>query len=111
MTFTVIKTTAVSAVSEVRLYEETIDHLVDGHPEVPFGLPSLIEAVGTAVADPAQVERGHAGSYVYVDFSSTNASGDPLRVPVKPVSGTSARVQTAYFATAERPDVIWRREE
>jgi hypothetical protein len=111
VTFVTLKTTAVSAVTEVRFYAETEQHIRDGHPEVHIDLPSIYGAVQKAVEVPTHVEQSYANSYVYVDSTSTNQSGDPLRVPVRIVGPTtSARVKTAYFAaTPAGANVIWRR--
>lgn len=110
MNFVTIKTTAIPAVTEVRLYAETEQHVREEHPEIPIDLPSVHSAVQKAVEEPTHVEESHADSYVYVDATSTNASGDPLRVPIKLVADTSARVKTAYFAaTPAGANVIWRR--
>jgi hypothetical protein len=97
-------------VRTVRLYEETIVYIIEGNPEVPFGLPSFTHAISGAITLPTHVEKSYGSSYVFVDSESTNASGDPLRVPVKLVEGTSGRVTTAFFATTRGPrEIIWRR--
>jgi hypothetical protein len=110
MTFVTMKTTAIPAVTEVRLYAETEQHIREEHPEVPIDLPSVHGAIQKAVEAPTHVEESYANSYVYVDATSTNASGDPLRVPVKVVgTSTSARIKTVYFAsTPSSANVIWR---
>jgi hypothetical protein len=110
MTYITIKTTAIQAVTEVRFYAETEQHISEEHPEVPVNLPSVHDAIEKAVAAPTHVEQSYANSYVYVDATSTNASGDPLRVPVKVVgTGTSGRLRTAYFAPMPASaNVIWR---
>lgn len=105
--FRVIKTTAVSVLSEVILYEETIQKVKDGHPEVPAELPSIEHAVEQAIVNPTYVEKSYKNSYVFVDTSSTNSSGDPLRVPVKVVTGTSGRVKTFFFGdVAGTPEIV-----
>jgi hypothetical protein len=110
MSFVLMKTTAIPAVAEVRLYADTEQHIREEHPEVPLDLPSVHGAIKKAVEAPTHVEISYANSYVYVDGTSTNASGDPLRVPVKIVANTSARVKTAYFAaTPAGANVVWRR--
>jgi hypothetical protein len=110
MTFVLVKTTAVPAVTEVRFYADTEQHIRDEHPEVPIDLPSIYGAVRKAVEAPSHVEKSYANSYVFVDKTSTNASGDPLRIPVKVVgTSTSARVKTVYFAsTPSGANVVWR---
>jgi hypothetical protein len=112
MTFVVMKTTAIPAVTEVRFYADTEQHIRDEHPEVPIDLPSIHGAVRKAIEAPSHIEKSYANSYIYVDKTSTNVSGDPLRVPVKVVgTGTSARVKTAYFASdPSSANVVWRAE-
>lgn len=109
--YTRILTAAFPLVREVRLYRETLMHVMREHPEVPIELPSLTAAVERALQYPAYVELGHSNSYVFVDEGSTNRSGDPLRIPVKIISGASARVKTVYFAAAAGVPrtIVWRR--
>lgn len=110
MSYIVIRTGVLSNITDVRFYEETKDHIEKEHPEVPVYLPSISYAIASTIAYPTHVEESYSGSYVYVDDETTNASGDPLRVPVKLVEGTSARVRTAYFATTEGiSNIVWRR--
>ena len=107
-----IDSTVIDEVSQVRFYEETVDHINEQHPEVKVELPSIFGAVTSTLTNPTHVERSYGTSYVFVDANSTNASGDPLRVPVKVISGTSSVVKTAFFAstTGER-DIIWRESD
>jgi hypothetical protein len=101
-------------VTEARLYDETIDHVAEGHPEIPIILPSLVTAVQGAITAPTLVENDPArpSAFVFVDEKTTNASGDPLRVPIKVIKGTSGLVKTFYFATSEGPrNIIWRRDD
>jgi hypothetical protein len=110
MKFIVINTSVVPEITEVRLYKETMDHIVQEHPEVPFEIPCLRRAITDTIVLPTHVVKSYGTSYVFVDAETTNASGDPLRVPVKLVEGTSGRVRTAYFATTTTsPAIIWRR--
>jgi hypothetical protein len=102
------------SLKKVRLYDETIEHIKEEHQEVPIELPSMIHAIGTTITQPTHVESSYGGSFVFVDSRTTNASGDPFRVPVKPIAGTtSARIRTAYFATADVPEeqIVWRRSD
>lgn len=108
--FRTIPTKVIGNVSEVRFYEETVQHVRENHPEVPIILPCVQNAVENAISSPTHVEASHSNSYVYVDAGTTNASGDPLCVPVKSVHENSARVKTVYFA--ERPagaKIVWRK--
>src|ERR1700751_490928 len=110
MDFRVITTGIIAEITHVRLYDETIVHILEEHPEVPFSLPCLITAISDTITLPTHVEKSYGLSYVFVDAETTNAAGDPLRVPVKLVEGTTGRVRTAYFAAKEGlPEIIWRR--
>jgi hypothetical protein len=106
--FIVFYTNVYPVITEVRLYEETIEHIKTSHPEVPIELPSVLNAIENAVKEPSWIEVGQTpNSYVYVDHNSTNKSGDPLRVPVKVVEGTSGYVKTAFFANHPSPKIVW----
>jgi hypothetical protein len=109
--YKIVSTNVIPSVTEVRWYVETIDHIKERHPEVPIELPSVSEAVTNAIKNPTQVESSHTNSFVYVDAETTNQSGDPLRVPVKIIEGTSGLLKSAYFATPEGTanNIIWRK--
>jgi hypothetical protein len=110
--YRIITTSVVPALTEVRFYDETVEKIRLGHPEVPIALPSMHEAIAKAVKDPTQVEQSRLDAFVFVDATTTNASGDPLKVPVKVVEDTSGRVSTAYFgSTTAIRNVIYRRDE
>jgi len=110
MSFTLIHTTIIGNVTEVRFYDDTIEKIRLGHPEVPIELPSILDAASRAIVNPSWVEKSHSNTYVYVDAGSTNASGDPLRVPIRLVSGTSGRVASVYFATSTAlASIVWRK--
>jgi hypothetical protein len=112
--FKVFKTSAVSSLTEVRLYDDVFEHVKESHGDdfagsLSFPLPSIVHAVGNAIMDPTHVEEGHSNSVVFVDVNSTNASGDPLRVPVKIITGASGRVKTFFFASSNAtPKIIFR---
>ena len=110
--FRTIRTGVLSQVSNVRLDDETIDHVRAHHPEVPAILPSMIAAVENTLLNPTHIEKSRSHSYVYVDAQTTNASGDPFRVPVKLIDGTSALVKTFFFASTRVSDeaIVWRRD-
>ena len=109
--YRIISTNILTHLKEVRLYDDTVEHVKDEHPEVPIELPSVRDAIERAVAMPTHVEasRTNPRSVVFVDADSMNKGGDPLRVPVKMVEGTlSGRVQTAYFgSTSSSVTVVW----
>lgn len=104
--FRIIRTSVIGNISEVRLYDETLEHVKQNHPEVPIELPSLLIAITNAVQQPTHVEVSHTSSYVFVDDGSTNASGNPLRVPVKVIEGTSGLIKTVFFSDTSRPGKI-----
>lgn len=108
----VIETGVLDTLTTVHLYDETIVKVATKHPEVPAELPCMVTAVETAISSPTHVEASHSNSFVFVDAGTTNKSGDPLRVPVKVVDGTSGRVKSFYFATPEgEREIIWRRND
>lgn len=110
--YSVIIVTVPVGLTQVRLYPETIQHVVEEHPEIPAELPIIAEAVVKALQDPSHVELSYSNSYVFVDRTSTNRAGDALRVPVKVIGNGSARVKTFYFATGSAAaNVIWRKDD
>jgi hypothetical protein len=101
-------------VTQVRLYDDVFKHVKEHHGDEDFArspsfpLPCIVDAVGTAIMRPTFIEQKHDSSIVFVDTGSTNASGDPLRVAVKIVEGTSGRVRTFFFASSNAsPNIIW----
>lgn len=106
-----ITVTVIPAITQVRIYEETVAHVREQHPEIPVELPSILYALEETIRNPTHIELSRPNSYVFVNFFATNKSGDPLRAPVKIIEGTSARVKTFYFAsTTSAANIIWRRE-
>jgi hypothetical protein len=93
------------------VYNETIKHVEEEHPEIPANLPCIQTAVENAIIDPTHIELSYENSFVYTDAATTNASGDPLRIPIKGIEGTSSgRVKSFYFAAPPtEADVIYRR--
>lgn len=109
--YKLIYTNIIRDIKVVRLYDETIRHIMDQHPEIPLELPSIVAAIESAIAKPTHIEMSHSNSFVFVDQTSTNRSGDPLRIPVKKVDGASGRVKTAYFASpGATVNIIWRKD-
>jgi len=105
-----IRTSVLPQITEVRLYNETVEKVRRGHPEIPVELPCIQTAVESAIVNPTHVERSYVNSFVYTDAGTTNAEGDPLRVPVKNITETSARVKSFYFASPPtEADVVYRR--
>lgn len=110
--YKVISTNILSSLTEVRFYEETVSHVKEEHPEVPIELPCVASAVEGAIKNPTHVESSYGNSVIFVDAGTTNKAGEPLRVPVKHVAGTSGRIKTVYFASGNStPNVIWRKEK
>jgi hypothetical protein len=69
-----------------------------------------LHAVGNAIAAPTRIEESYNRSYIFIDEGTTNASGDPLVVPVKVVEGTSARVKSFFFGSNDpNAVVLWRK--
>ena len=105
--YVTIQTSVIPEVSEVRIYESTIQHVIDHHPEIGrnIHLPVFRAAVHSTLENPTSVEPSHNNSFVFVDENTTDVRGQPLRVPVRVVTGTSARMKTAYFASRSVPIV------
>lgn len=78
-----ITVTVIPAITQVRIYEETVAHVREQHPEIPVELPSILYALEETIRNPTHIELSRANSYVFVNFFATNKSGDPLRAPVK----------------------------
>ena len=101
--------TTIPAVSSVRLYPETVNHIGERHAEVvdTVGVEGILETVSNPTrilesgTDPEQSLVFVSDSVKYLD--------NPLFVPVKLVEGTSARVRTAYFFNCDSsvPQVLW----
>lgn len=114
--FIVVSTTAIPQITEVRVYAETFGHIGQRHgaqfgsafthvgenhgadPGSILRMPSMDHAIASAIESPTHIEPGNPGSYKFVDTTSTNVEGEPLKLVVKTVSGTSGRLQTSYFA-------------
>jgi hypothetical protein len=112
----VIPTSATPQVTEVRVYDSTFTHIGEQHGAqlgsafthvgerhgVELGsilrLPAMSQAITSAIESPTHIEPGNPGSLKFVDTASTNIEGEPLKLLVKVVSGTSGRLQTLYFA-------------
>lgn len=111
--YRVVETSVIPAVSHVRIYDETLTHIAEEHPEFDPFLPSLEHAIIDALANPTSVRASNAayGGTSYKFTSEDHKRGNnQLVVPVKVVSGTSALVKTAYFADAVTGDVVWSRD-
>lgn len=102
--FTVIATSAIPEVREVRFYEETIPHIAEQHPEFKTFVPSLEHAIADTIAAPTIVLKSafpHQGSFKFCSTNHTYMGNATLVVPVKVVEGSSALLKTAYFTSNE----------
>ena len=108
--YRVIKTTAVPEVSEVRVYDETLPHLGDGHPELRNLIPSLEFAIHDTISQPTEVYASNPPHVNSFKFRSDNhLHGDnPMVVAVKVVEGTSALFKTAYFPSEVSGQLVWK---
>ena len=107
--YQIIRTAAISQITVVRYYPETVQHIVEEHPEFAGELPSVMQAISDTVANPTMVYRSNtAASTSFVFCSSQNTFGDlSMYVPVKVVTGTSGVLKTAYFSGSVRGELIW----
>jgi hypothetical protein len=99
--FRIIKTTAIPDITEVRYYDETIDHIREQHTELTNYFPSFDHAICDAIENPTHVYKTNtspqSSGFRYTSTRSTY-EGNPLVVIVKPIETTSGVVKTAYFA-------------
>jgi hypothetical protein len=112
--YKVITSTAIAAISTVRLYDETVSTILKKHPEVG-ALADPIEATSNTVARPSRVHSSTTApgkAFVFVNDAHTY-QGHALAVPVKVIEGTtSGRVVTAYFRDRNYPgDLVWSRAD
>jgi hypothetical protein len=111
--FVIVETNVVALVTHVHIYTSTIQHVVNDHLEIGRNaeLPAIQGAVAKTLTAPTYVATSYNRSLVFVDEGSTNASGQPLRVAVRIVSETSARMKTFFFADGSADNVIYRKED
>ena len=108
--YTVIPIRGFPALTEVRLYDETMDYIAARHSEFRMELPSQRAALEDAVANYTAIHASMTNpekSFVIVSDSFTYFD-DPVVVPVRQVKGTSFRVATAYFSGSTYPGRILR---
>ena len=93
-----ITSTAIAEIESVRLYEETVEHVKERHPEVVGTVG--VEGMKQTISAPTHVFQSKTDPKDGFVFVSDNVSfqGNPLHVPVKRVEGTSGRVLTAYVS-------------
>jgi hypothetical protein len=94
---------------EVRLYQETMVKIARDHPEFELQLPSYETGIGRALATPDSIHSSTTRPTSLVVVSSAfTYNGDSVFVPVKLITESSARVQTAYFSSGAPPGaVLW----
>lgn len=98
----------------VRLYQETMRHIAEEHPELRLQLPSQIDGLIKAIGAPSSVyvSTTDPGRSVVLVSHKFSYFGDPVHVPVRIVSGTSGRVLTAYFSRgAYAGRLLWSAED
>jgi hypothetical protein len=108
--YVVVETTAIPQLSEVRFYDETKEHIAEGHPEFRTWIPSLEHAVTDTVANPTAVYRSRTLPETSVVYESLNNTfeGNPCTVPVRIIAdSTSGRVTTAMFKKGKHGDMLW----
>lgn len=108
--YTEIETGAINEVASVRVYDETIHHMGDAHPELRNFIPSLEFALHDTISRPTEVYAGNPPHTNAFKFRSSNHlhGGNPLVVAVKVVEGTSGLCKTAYFPSEVTGSLVWR---
>jgi hypothetical protein len=111
--YVIVPISAPLSLTEVRIYESTIAHASKHLAEFPTDMEQMVEAVRHGLMHPTHLEGSYGDSIVFIDAGTTNFSGDPLQVPVKPIAGTtSGRVRTFYFGSvSSTANIIWRRPD
>jgi hypothetical protein len=110
----VVETDVIPEVTSVRIYQSSLQHVIVHRPEIGRNvhLPSIVGAVTKGLTGPTTVEPSYNQSFVFVDEDSTDVRGQPLRIAVRVVSGTSCRMKSFYFAEPENPKpTIYRRSD
>jgi hypothetical protein len=108
--YRVIQTTVIPQLQQVRFYDETMEHITEGHAEFRTWIPSLEHAVMDTVANPTRVYRSRTLPETSVVFESFNNTleGNPCTVPVRILSdSTSGRVTTAMFKKGKHGEILW----
>jgi hypothetical protein len=107
---TVVTTAAISHITQVYCYDETLRHISEEHLEFREFIPSLEHAVHDAITNPTHVVESnptiHAGGFKYCSERHTSGGSKHLVVAVKAVEGTSALLKTAYFTDSVTATVI-----
>ena len=86
--------------TDVRLYDSTLEHIREEHSEFRLLLPSHVEGIKEGLSKPTAIHDSgtQAKSFVFVSNKFTNQDND-IHIAVRHVEGTSGRVQTAYFSS------------
>lgn len=82
----------------VDIYDTTLEHIKDNHPEEFLRL----DEVYSTIEQPDRVHKSktHPRGLTLINDSCTSSSGDPLRIAIKVVSSTEAILSTAHFSSA-----------
>ena len=111
-----ISTTALPALREVLLADDTWEQIKRKHPELGL-IPSFYDAVINTVQNPTAVYLSATrpeDSVVFLDSQTTSLGGSPLRIPVKISAANTAAgfVSTAHFSdTTSQGTLIWERTD
>lgn len=108
--YRVVTTTVITDVQEVFCYDETLDHIVEQHPEFGEFVVSLEHALHDTIAAPTSVLASntalHVNSYRFVSERHTRGNSC-LVVAVKHLEGTSGLLKTAYFTESPKGKVVY----
>lgn len=100
-------------VEKVDLYDSTLAHIEENHPEEARRLPEIISTI-EGDATSIHKSKTHPTAIIFVNENSTRESnGDPLRIPVK-VYGENKPgiISTAYFSGSSDPGpVLWSKKK
>lgn len=110
--YVVVETTAIAQIAQVRVYDETLPHLGEGHPELSHVIPSLEHAIHDTISQPSEVYESnppHVASYKYRSENHSYGNNHMV-VAVKVVEGTSALLKTVYFSSEVKGTLVWRQQ-
>lgn len=110
--FVTYSTQVVEDLSSVRLYSETVGHILEQHEEFHYEFPSLMEQLEIAIVEPHVVHMSKHRSGTSIVFCREDAgpAGTRLYVPVKKVQAGAGRIATAYFSDEYDAPVIYRKK-
>jgi len=91
---------------DVKIYDTTLEKIRAKHPEEYARLQEIYQTIQA----PTRVHKSKTNprSITLLNSNATSAAGDPLRVPVKIVSDTSAIMTSAYFTEVnDQGPLLW----